>query len=43
VIAFRDLAKAIADRPTWRADERRCCREGKLARPGWWKPEDSGA
>ena len=31
-----DLAKAIADRATWRADERRWCREAKLPRPGWW-------
>jgi hypothetical protein len=37
VIAAKDLAKAIADRATWRADERRWCREGKLPRPGWWK------
>ena len=36
-------AKAIADRATWRADERRWCREGKLPRPGWWKPEGAGA
>ncbi len=36
VIAAKDLAKAIADRATWRADERRWCREGKLSRPGWW-------
>ena len=36
VIAAKDLAKAIADRAVWRADERRWCREAKLPRPGWW-------
>lgn len=37
VIAGKDVEKAIADRAEWRADERRWCREGKLARPGWWR------
>lgn len=36
VLGAKDLEKAIADRAEWRADERRWCREGKLARPGWW-------
>ena len=36
VIAAKDLAKAIPDRATWRSDERRWCREGKLPQPGWW-------
>lgn len=36
VIAGKDLAKSVADRAVWRADERRWCREGKLPRPGWW-------
>jgi hypothetical protein len=42
VIAAKDLAKAIADRAAWRADERRWCREGKLPRPGWWVKSDQG-
>jgi hypothetical protein len=41
VLAARDLPRAIADRATWRADERRWCREGKLPRPGWWRPSVS--
>jgi hypothetical protein len=36
VLATTDVARAIADRAAWRADERRWCREGKLPRPGWW-------
>jgi len=36
VLAARDVEKAIADRVTWRADERRWCREGGLPRLGWW-------
>ncbi|MFH1983213.1 MAG: BREX-1 system adenine-specific DNA-methyltransferase PglX [Pseudomonadota bacterium] len=36
VLAGKDVAKAITDRATWRDDERRWCREGKLPRPGWW-------
>jgi hypothetical protein len=36
VLAAKDVDKAIADRATWRADERRWCRQGKLPRPGWW-------
>lgn len=38
VLAARDVEKAIADRATWRAGERRWCREGQLDRPGWWVP-----
>jgi hypothetical protein len=45
VLAPKDVDKAIADRAVWRADERRWCREGKLASPGWWpvkeRPETS--
>ena len=36
VLAAKDVEKAIADRATWRDDERRWCREGKLPKPGWW-------
>jgi len=36
VLATKDVEKAIADRATWRSDERRWCRDGKLPRPGWW-------
>src|ERR1039458_1798182 len=36
VLAAKDVAKAIADRAEWRADERRWCRQGVLPRPGWW-------
>jgi hypothetical protein len=36
VLAAKDVEKAIADRAEWRADERRWCRDGKLARPCWW-------
>lgn len=36
VLASKDVEKAITDRAAWRADERRWCREGKLAWPGWW-------
>jgi len=37
VLAARDVEKAIADRVSWRDDERRWCREGKLPKPGWWE------
>jgi len=37
VLAGKDVDKAIADRASWRDDERRWCREGKLPKPGWWK------
>jgi hypothetical protein len=36
VLAGKDVEKAIADRASWRDDERRWCREGKLPKPGWW-------
>lgn len=36
LLAAKDVDKAIADRATWRADESRWCREGKLPQPGWW-------
>lgn len=36
VLAKKDMDKAIADRASWRADERRWVREGKLPQPGWW-------
>ena len=39
VLVAKDVDKAIADRAEWRADERRWCREGKLAQPGWWPME----
>lgn len=39
VLAAKDVDNAIADRATWRADERRWCRTGKLPRPGWWSEE----
>lgn len=38
-LASKDTLPAIADRATWRADERRWVREEKLPRPGWWPPE----
>lgn len=41
VLAGKDLDKAIADRATWRTDERRWSREKKLPRPGYWLPPDS--
>jgi len=31
----RDLASWIDDWTVWRDDERCCCREGKLPKPGW--------
>jgi hypothetical protein len=37
VLAGKDVDKAIADRASWRNDERRWCREGKLPKPGWWE------
>ena len=37
VLAGTDMGKAIADRAVWRDDEQRWCREGKLAKPGWWE------
>jgi hypothetical protein len=37
VLAGKGLDKAIADRASWRDDERRWCREGKLPKPGWWE------
>ena len=37
VLAGKDADKAIADRASWRDDERRWCREGKLPKPGWWE------
>lgn len=43
MIAAKDLEKAIADRAEWRADERRWCREGKLARTGWWSENSAEA
>lgn len=39
VLAPKDVEPAIADRASWRADERRWVREGKLPRPGWWPEE----
>jgi hypothetical protein len=36
VLAKKDVDQAIEDRASWRADERRWCREGKLPKPGWW-------
>lgn len=36
VVSQKDVEKAIENRAEWRADERRWCREGKLAKPGWW-------
>ena len=41
VLAKKDVDKALAARASWRADERRWCREGKLVQPGWW-PEGEG-
>jgi hypothetical protein len=40
VLAAKDVEKAIADRASWRADERRWCREGKLPQPGWWPSKE---
>lgn len=37
VLTGKDVDKAIADRASWREDERRWCREGKLPKPGWWE------
>lgn len=37
VLAGKDVVNAIADRASWRDDERRWCREGKLPKPGWWE------
>jgi hypothetical protein len=37
VLPATDLEGAIADRAAWRAEERRRCRAGAQARPGWWR------
>ncbi len=43
VLAGKDLDKAITDRATWRSDERRWSRSGKLPQPGYFrvKPQDT--
>lgn len=43
VIDKKDIAKAVADRAAWRADERRWCRERKLPKPGWWTTAGGGS
>jgi len=40
VLPNKDVDKAIRERAEWRRDERRWCREGRLQRPNWWKPEE---
>lgn len=37
VLAGKDLDKAITDRATWRSDERRWSRAGKLPQPGYFR------
>lgn len=41
VLAAKDLPAAVADRASWRADERRWVREGRLPQPGWWPRGDA--
>ena len=47
VLAGKDLDKAITDRATWRSDERRWTRAGKLPQPGYFRvkpqPGEEGA
>ena len=47
VLAGKDLDKAITDRATWRSDERRWSRAGKLPQPGYFRvkpqPGEEGA